>query len=315
MKKLAPLFLITLLLLSACRKEADTKPEPDSQSLNQVEDNNDLKSESDQTNTDVSDAIGNFPGLNGGRIAATNTRKTICGCTVDSAQLGSRVLILNFDGTTPCGSPSRTRGGSIRIELIQGISWAQAGARLKITHNNYKVTRLRDAKSWTFNGDKYLSNVLGSNWAGFLSGTDSLVYRERSSNMNILFSGGASASYSIARLTSWKIAGKPGIANFIQFSAIGDSTVNSIPNTDTWGSNRFGKPFFSHYLKRLRSNTYCGVWRPVDGTLVHQSEGNKFTLSFGVNEQGNADTRDCAYGWKLNWLLSNGSSGEKIFSF
>jgi hypothetical protein len=313
--KYAFLSLLTAgLLLSSCKKESE-KPEPDSQSLSQAEDNNDLKGESDQTNTDVNDAIGNFTSLNGGRLAVTSGKKTICGCSIDSAQLGSKVIILNFDGSTPCGSPSRTRGGSIRIELIQGNNWAQTGAKLKISHNNYKVTRLRDGKSWTFTGDKYLSNVLGSNWLGFLFGTDSLLYRERSSNMNIRFSGGASASFSIARLTSWKLIKRPGIADFIQFSAIGDSTINNIPNTDSWGTNRFGKAFSSYYLKRLRSNTYCGVWRPVDGSIVHQSEGNKLTLNFGVNEQGSPDTRDCAYGWKLNWLLSNGTSGEKVFSY
>ena len=228
MNKVLFLQLLVSLFLFSCKKDEETKPEPDSQSLSQVEDNNDLKSESDQTNTDVTDAIGNFSSLNGGRLAVANAKKTICGCIIDSAQLGSRVLILNFDGTTPCGSPSRTRGGTIRVELVQSNSWAQAGARLKITHNNYKVTRLRDGKSWTINGDKYLNNVLGSNWFGFLAGTDSLLYRERSSNMNILFSGGATTTYSIARLTSWKIARKSGIADYIQFSAIVWTTRNAV---------------------------------------------------------------------------------------
>ena len=170
MKFNAVLLLAFVLMVSSCHKKEES-PEPvtpDSQSLTQVEDNNDLKIEGDQTNSDVNDAIGNFTSLIGGRIAVTNARKTICGCSIDSTQLGSKVLVLNFDGVTPCGSPSRTRGGSIRIELIEGYRWSDAGARLKISHQNYKVTRLRDSKSWTFNGDKYLRNVNGSNWIGFL---------------------------------------------------------------------------------------------------------------------------------------------------
>jgi len=317
MKLNAILLLAFVLLLSSCRKKEES-PEPvtpDSQSLTQVEDNNDLKSEGDQTNSDVNDAIGNFPALNGGRMAVTSARKTICGCSIDSAQLGSKVLILNFDGVTPCGSPSRTRGGSIRIELIEGSRWSEASARLKISHQNYKVTRLRDSKSWTFNGDKFLRNVNGTNWIGFLAGTDSLLFRERSSNMSITFNTGAISNYSIARITSWKIAKKPGIADFIQFSALGDTVLNGQSATDTWGTNRFGKSFTNHYNRRLISNTYCQVWRPVDGEIVHKSEGNMLTVNLGVNEQGNADTRDCAYGWKLKWLLSGGQSGEKIFSY
>ena len=314
MKFHSVLLIAFVLLLSSCdKKEKD--PAPDSQSLTQVEDNNDLKSESDQTNSDVNDAIGNFSSLSGGRIAVTTARKTICGCSIDSAQLGSKVLVLNFDGVTPCGSPSRTRGGSIRIELIEGNRWSDAGARLKISHQNYKVTRLRDGKSWTFNGDKFLRNVNGTNWIGFLAATDSLLYRERSSRMSITFNTGASTNYSIARITSWKMTKKPGIADYIQFSAMGDTILNGQAGTDTWGTNRFGKAFTNHYSRRLVSNTYCQVWRPVDGEIVHRSEGNTLTVTMGVNEQGNADTRDCAYGWKMKWLLSGGQSGEKIFSY
>ena len=317
MKFNAVLLIAFVLMVSSCHKKEES-PEPvtpDSQSLTQVEDNNDLKIEGDQTNSDVNDAIGNFTSLIGGRIAVTNARKTICGCSIDSTQLGSKVLVLNFDGVTPCGSPSKTRGGSIRIELIEGNRWSQAGARLKITHQNYNVTRMGDGKSWTFNGDKFLRNVNGSNWSGFLIGTDSLLFRERSSNMSITFNTGAVANYSIARITSWKMAKKPGIADFIQFSAMGDTVLNGHSGTDTWGSNRFGKAFTNHYNRRLVSNTYCEVRRPVAGEIVHKSEGNILIVNLGVNEQGNADTRDCAFGWKLKWQLSGGQSGEKIFSY
>jgi hypothetical protein len=308
------LFAILLLLVS-CRKKEEESIGPESQSQTQVEDNNDLKSEGDQTNSDVNDAIGNFSTLSGGRLAVVNARKIICGCSIDSTQLGSKVLILNFDGTTPCGSPSRTRGGSIRVELIEGNRWSQAGARLKISHQNYKVTRMRDGKSWTFNGDKYLRNVNGTNWIGFLSGTDSLLFRERSSNMSLTFNTGATATHNIARATSWKVIKKPGITDFIQFSAMGDTALNGQAATDSWGTNRFGKTFTNHYNRRLLSNTYCQTWRPVDGEIVHKSDGNVLTVNLGVNEQGNPDTRDCAYGWKIKWLLSGGQSGEKIFSY
>ncbi len=314
MKFNAVILLAFVLMFSSCHKK-DKDPAPESQSLTQVEDNNDLKSEGDQTNSEVNDAIGNFASLSGGRMAVVNAKKNICGCSIDSAQLGSKVLVLNFDGSTPCGKPSRSRSGSIRIELIEGSSWSQAGARLKITHQNYKVTRLRDGKSWTFNGDKFLRNVNGSNWIGFLAKTDSLLYQERSSNMSITFQTGAITNYSIARTTSWKVSNKPGIADFIQFTAMGDTVLNGQTGTDTWGTNRFGKAFTNHYSRRLISNTYCEVWRPVDGEIVHRSEGNTLTVTMGVNEQGNADTRDCAYGWKMKWLLSGGQSGEKIFSY
>ena len=303
--------------MSSChRKEKEPLPsQPDNQTLTQAEDNNDLKGESDQINSEVNDAIGNFASLSGGRLAVAAAKKSICGCSIDSALLGSRVLVLNFDGVTPCGSPSRTRAGSIRVELLAGNHWAEPGALLKISHRNYKVTRLRDSRSWTFNGDKFLRNVNGTNWAGFLTGTDSLLYRERSSNMSVLFESGATANYQLARTTSWKVIRKPGITDFIQFAAMGDTIIAGQPGIDTWGTNRFGTAFTTFYNKRLTSNTYCQVWRPVGGELVHKAGGHILTLNLGVNEQGNPDTRDCAYGWKLRWELAGGQSGEKIFSY
>lgn len=309
------LFVILSLtaVFSACKKDKENE-EAVSKLSTQAEDNNDTRSESDQTNSDVTDAIENFAAING-RLAVTEAKKTICGCTIDSVQLASKILVLNFDGATPCGTPSRTRSGSIKIQLIEGERWMHQGSRLKITHNNFKVTRLRDSKSWTFNGDKYLTNVRGTNWLGFLAGVDSLLYRERGKDLTVTLGSGGTITYNVARTTTWKVIKSQTIADFVQFAAMGDTTRDGVQNVDTWGSNRFGNAFVNNYLTRLVSNTYCQVWRPVRGELVHRANGNTLTIKMGVNEQGQTDTRDCAYGWKLNWLLSNGTTGEKIVSY
>jgi hypothetical protein len=297
----------------ACKKEKDTFPAEQEQ-LVQTEDNNDLKSEGDQANSDVLDAIENYGSIKGGRVA-TVTRKIICGCSVDS--VGVKTIRLSYDGQTPCGNPSRTRSGTITFTLTEGNRWGNQGAKLAITFNNYKVTRLRDQKSWTMNGTKFLTNVRGTNWVALTLGLDSLLYRERASGMSVVIAkdgNSGTVNYNIARTTTWKYVVLPN-RQFFQFAALGDTTLDGLANIDTWGTNRAGTAFTNQYLARLISDTYCLLWRPRSGTIRYKSAGNTATLNFGVNEQGQPDSRDCAYGWKVNWNLANGVSGEKIISY
>lgn len=299
---------LSVLSLISCKKETEAPKDPDQKTLSQVEDNSDLKSEGDQANTDVTDALDNFKSING-RIA----RKVICGCEIDS--VGEKTIRLRYDGVTPCGSPSRTRAGTITFQLIEKERWAMEGAVIQITLANYKVTRLSNSKSWTFNGTKYFTNVKGYGaYLQYLAGTDSLMFRERARDINVLLNDGSQITYNIARTSSWKKIVYPN-RSVIQFSNEGDTTINGLDKIDAWGTNRFGNSFTNQYLSRFTSDSYCGFWRPRSGTIQHKSNGNILTINMGVNETGQADTRDCAYGWKINWNLSSGASGEKIFSY
>jgi uncharacterized Zn-binding protein involved in type VI secretion len=315
MKTINLLLLLCLTLsLGACKKDKTEGPEStqaDANSLKLAEDNNDLKAEGDQANTDVTDALENFTSING-RKAATEANKIVCGCTIDS--IGAKTIRLSYDGATPCGSPSRTRAGKITAQLIQGNRWANQGAVLKITFDQYTVTRLKDNVSWTFVGDKYYTNVNGTNWSRFLLSLDSLLFRERAKDLLILHGSGATTTYNIARITSWKKV-KESNRDFIQLAALGDTSINGLQNVDTWGVSRFGKSFTNHYKTRWVSDTYCQIWRPRAGEIEHRSDGNTVNLIMGVNQEGNPSTLDCAYGWKLSWNLANGNSGSKIFSY
>ena len=304
--KFLGLTLLVALGLGACKKDKET---PDN-TVSQVEDNNDLKSEGDQANSDVTDALENFLTING-RIAATQA-KVICGCSIDS--VGPKTLRLSYDGVTPCGNPSRTRAGKITFTLVNGNRWSQQGAVLNITLDNYKVVRLKDQKSWNFNGTKTLKNIRGTNWIGFLARTDSLLFQERARNMVVTVNNTANVTYNIARTTTWKSVQETN-RSFIQFAAIGDTTIDGLSNVDAWGTSRFQQTFTNQYLSRLLSDTYCQVWRPRGGEIQHKSNGNTITVKFGVNEQGQTDTRDCAYGWKINWQSASAVQTERIYSY
>jgi len=312
-------YLLIILLLSvsllACKKEKESENTADPQTVQQTDDTQNLKNESDDSNSDIQTALENFPELNGGRVAQTDSiSHPICGCTIDASQRSSRIITLNFDGINPCGSPSRTRAGSIRFQLVQGNNWRSAGAVIEINYQNYKVTRLRDNKSITINGTKHLTNVRGTNWIGFLAFTDSLLYKERGINLTATFDGGAQSTFSIARLTQWKRY-RVGISPHIEFKAMGDTVIDGQANTDTWGLSRFGYVFTNSYQNQLVSNTYCQVWRPVAGSINHRSNNNLVNITYGVNQEGNPTQTTCAYGWKLSWQISGGRNGSQIFSY
>lgn len=300
-------------VISSCKKDDKENEEAVTNLSTQAEDNNDSKSESDQTNSDIDKILESFPTING-RQATDTLKNVVCGCAVDKSQLANKTLILKFDGVTSCLSPSRLRSGTITITLINGEHWSDAGARLKVVFSNYKVIRQRDNKFWNFNGTKYLTNVNQRNWPAILLGSDSVLVKERANGIKVDVEGG-SLVYNVARATTWKYVKSQTTANYIQLSALGDTIINGVNNIDTWGTNRFGKAFTNHYLSRWVSNTYCEIWRPVQGEIVHESNGNKLTIKLGVGTDGNPHTGDCAYGWKLSWLLSNGALGEKVFSY
>src|SRR5207253_1684933 len=91
-----------------------------------------------------------------------------CGASVDSTQISNKTIIFNFDGVTHCLLfPIRVRSGQIVVHLSGAQHWEDAGAMLTLTFNNYKVTRLDNNKSVTFNGVRRLIDPNGFNWLSF----------------------------------------------------------------------------------------------------------------------------------------------------
>jgi hypothetical protein len=301
--------LLTFTIISSCKKDNDdVKPQLDTQTKQFNEDANDYKSESDQADDEVNNSLDDISGF--GR-SGNSLSSPLCGATIDTSQVAQKIVFFNFDGVTPCFSPSRTRSGQIKVELIAGALWSDAGSVLKMTFTNYKVTRLSDNKSITFNGIKTLKNINGNNWLGFLAGTATLKYQSRAFNVAVTFTDGTTATWNTAHTTQWSYNATNGII----FTANGDTTINGVANTEAWGVNRYGASFQRYYNTPILSNTYCGLWRPNAGELVHHVNNSHFTLTMGVDQNGNPTPYACAYGFKVNWTDSNGNSQSVILSY
>jgi hypothetical protein len=302
-----------LLFISSCKKADEEKTELDAQVQQHNTDAASYKAELDQADDDFNNIVSNTSMGYGG--AASHP---LCGAIIDSSQISQKKLIIHFDGITPCFSPSRTRAGKVEIQLTSGARWGDVGSVLTETFTGYKVTRLSDNRSITFNGTKSYTNVNGNNWLAFFTGTGTLKYRERVPAMAVTFDNNLSATWNSARTTEWSYRAanaNPAIPYaHIIFTSNGDTAVNGYSNADAWGSNRFGQDFTTYYHAPVVSNTYCGLWRFNSGVLVHHVKDNDFTFTLGTDKDGNATPLTCAYGFKVTWT-SGKNSASVVLSY
>lgn len=300
---------------SSCKRLAELL-DPNIEQHN--DDSNDLKAEMDQVDDDVNKVINETAGFGKTDEIGQVFSSVMCGATIDSSDIDQQILYFTFDGETPCFSPSRTRSGQIKVELTGGDHWYEAGAQLTQTFTDYKITRLSDDRSVEFNGTRTLENVNGYDWWQFLLGEQTILYRARMMEMDVAFDNDLNAVWSTARTTEWNYtpnANDPDIpVAYLSFKANGDTTIDGHTDTDSWGTNRYGSDFVTYLNSAIKSNSYCGFWRFVDGEVVHEVSNNEYSLTLGVAEDGTNSNLDCAYGYKVAWDI-DGDANEQVISY
>jgi hypothetical protein len=308
--KLAAMALMLSVAFVSCKKD-EKDPELDGNFRQFNRDSQLMNDEIDQADSDINSTLSDIPAF--GKVAGVLS-SPMCGATIDSSQIAQKILFFNFDGVTPCFSPSRTRHGQIKVQLTSGTYWSDVNAVLTVTYINFKIVRLFDNRSITLNGVKTLKNINGNNWLGFFLGTSTLAYQARASNINVLYDNGATAVWNIARTTQWTYTPSGLNSPRINFTSNGDTLMNGFTQVDSWGINRFGQNFTTYYKAPLLSNTYCGLWRPNAGKVTHDVSGSIFELELGLDQSGNPTPYACAYGYKVTWS-SGGNSYVRILSY
>lgn len=313
--KIAIVVAISAGVLGSCgilKKILDSKVEQFN------EDSNTYKAELDQADNDINDALSDIDGFGKTEYHDQIFSSPLCGVTIDCTLISQGILTFNFDGVTPCFSPSRTRSGQIVVELIAGNAWADAGAVIKQTFIDYKVTRLSNGRSIEFDGVKTLKNLNGHNWWQFLLGQTEFAYESRALNMDVTFDNSQSAVWNHARTVTWSYVPAGNDPNipyaYIGFASQGDTTINGTSGMDSWGTNRYGSEFVTYYTQNVSSNTYCGLWRFNSGQLVHEVDGDDYTLTLGVDQNGDPSPTTCAYGFEVSWHVGNNSNSQ-VFSY
>lgn len=303
--------IASLTLFSSClRNRNNVKLDKNIEQHNN--DANYYKGQLDQADTDINNTLKDIPAFGKNDEGLEIFSSPLCGCTIDSVDIAQKIIYFNFDGVTPCFSPSVTRSGQIKVQLTSGNYWRDPGAVITETFTNYKITRLSDNKSIMFNGVKTLENVNGHNWLTFILSQSTFKHRERAFNIDVTFDNNQHATWNSARTTEWSYIQAGGGIPYarVGFAADGDTSLNGYNTVDSWGINRFGSPFTTYYNTPVVSNTYCGLWRFTSGELVHNVDNNNFTLTLGVDQNGNPSSAACAYGYKVEW--SNGNNNYEV---
>lgn len=305
--QLMPMFFMVLacvVVFTSCKKK-ETIADPNAKQHN--EDVSNTKNESDNENTDINNVLKDVSAF--GKTEGIQAYN-ICGATVDTTHPGSSYprVTLTFDGTTYCGSPARKRSGVVKVELIQGAKWSDAGAKLRVTHTEYKVTYQNlNNHSLVFNGIKYLTDVNGFNWLDIYFGTSTATIRERSEDITVTFENGNVAHWNCARLSTWGIIG--GIVNPQFYAVVEADSINGTRKIDSWGTTRFGTNFTTEMITPWKSGTHCGWWKPTQGKYTSTTDNFSITATASVDQEGNVVTADCGgYGYKLDWNYNSGTA-------
>jgi hypothetical protein len=311
--------LASTMIFTACKKEKETavvKPELEAKTQTEVDDNNQLKAEDDALTSEIRDAVDNIEGIAGARIAVDTVW---CGLTTDLSNIQQKEVTFTFDNTTLCNSPRRIRGGKIKVKLIKGDKWKDAGSILGITFENFTIKRFEPTRTWTFNGYKTLENVNGTrlaNWTSFSNGQATLAFRERAKDINVSYLPASATTpfqmkYSVARLVTWSRKVKAGgLKTF--FTIDGDTAFGGMNKVDSWGTNRNGTVFTNDFQSPWVSDNLCGFGQPNSGEFVHKTGGNTLRIILGVTAEGALSTATCAYGYKVIWTTAGGVQGEKV---
>lgn len=267
----------TSLLFTACQKNADDDQNAtiETEASTHSDDENFFSSESEAALTDVDGQLEATAGFTG---RGNEVQSLICDATVVvDTTVNPRTITLTFNGANCLGN--RTRTGVIVISMAQGTRWRNAGASVNVTFQNFKITRVRDNKSVTFNGTKTYTNVSGGLLVN-LATLNQITHTVTSNNMSVTFDNGSQRTWQIAKQRVYTYN------NGIVISIRGTHTDGDATNIAEWGTNRFGRSFRTSTREPVVIRQDCN-FRITRGWVKHVTQAFTTDVTFGLDAQGN----------------------------
>lgn len=303
----AAVFALSLsMAISSCKKKEDTVVADDTtEQVSTSADESAVSRETDQAISDVNVAVSGSS-FAGARVSGYHN--LICGATIDASDSANGNYTITYDGTTSCINNSRTRSGSIKFHIPVGTRWTDAGTTITMTFQSYKVTRLADNKSLTFAGTKYFTNVNGGLIKNLTDGGTAVVHKIRG-NVNITFDDNSVRTWYISRKRTAQIT-----SGVTTLAIEGDSTVSGVAGTDIVGVNRANNPFTTVIVSPVVFSSACSN-NAISGQVTHKGLVREITVTFGVDQLGNAVTGTCPYGFKANWTNLKGDAKQVVENY
>lgn len=301
-------------IITGCKKNENPAPTPTpitqatpngsaSQQTQKASDQNTFENESNRAMDDATNAMQN--------CSKTRAVEAVCNMTVDTSLAAQGKITLNYSGNDCLNLTSRT--GSIVIQLPYNLNtlttWTTLGATAVLTFNNYKVTRLSDNKSLTFNGFHSIKNVNGGGMIQLLMG-NTIIHQIRA-NMVITFDDGTTRTWMVAKTRTFT-----NTLGLIKNTIAGDTTFGTYSHAAVWGTNRLGQPFtvdFPTAVTYNMSGSTC-LYRPLVGVVIHYTTAFTLTITYGVDLNGNTAI-GCPFGYKFNWIDGQGTAQQVILPY
>ncbi|MDQ3190600.1 MAG: hypothetical protein M3Q58_03320 [Bacteroidota bacterium] len=303
------IILSTLLLSESCRKNKEFKNETGEVS----EDNKNIQSNVDNIVNEANQVLSGNNGFNGKSADLEAYGDTLCGAQIDTSLKSQGIITLVFDGLTACSN--RIRSGKVKLTLqgySTGARWKDVNAVLNIDYIDYKVTRVNDNRSLTFNGTNNLTNTSGGNAVMLILGMQTqLIHDVSGNNLIVKFDDQTTSTFNLSRRYTHTFTNP-----VYQVKGEGTGTQNGINNLENWGVTREGDNFTSQVVLPVIWNSTCGAHKPVEGELniIVDAKDFSFTTIFGVDASGNLVSTGCPWGLKVEWDYKN-KTGSQLYQY
>ncbi|MGC4104679.1 hypothetical protein [Ferruginibacter sp.] len=304
------LLMSTALLFTSCKKVKDdsnsSTTENTQESKIQSDDQANVAGVMDEATTDASTSVENVIAVTGDNIV--NHFLSPCNSTITYDTLNAvRTLTITYNGANCAGTFTRT--GSITISIPAGDKWKNAGAKLTISYNALKFTRIATQKSITVNGSEVVTNVTGG-LLYQLSTIGTITHTITSAGMTITFDDGTQRSWQVAKKRVFTYSGG------VVISTSGTHTDGSTTGISEWGTNRLGNPFVTEIVDPLVIRQDC-AFRLTSGHVKHSRLIRTVDVVFGLDANGNPTSCPGAgyYYMKLTWVNVLGATTTVILPY
>lgn len=302
------LFTFSLLLtFTACKKEAASEEDNTVEVATHSDDQALFASEVDAVANDADYALESSTSFSGRYQTIQGIQDISCDVNIalDIAS-NPRTITITYNGSNCFGN--RTRTGTVILSMAQGVKWKDAGAQVTVTFQNLKITRVADNKSVTINGTQTYTNVSGGLLIN-LATAGPITHSITSNGLSVTFDDATQRSWQVAKQRVFTFDGGAII------SSSGTHTDGNNTHIAEWGTNRFGRTFFSSTPEPLIVRQDCD-FRLTSGQVKHVTGGFTATGTFGLDASGNPTSCPVGhYYLKIVWTGPSGNARTVIFPY
>jgi hypothetical protein len=289
-----------IFILTSCAKDkTTTKDTTNTESMQQLTtDANNVENTSDQAMDDANVV------LSAGVLKSGEIGGGPCNVTVTFSPVVNDSITIDIYYHGHDCQERRDRQGHIILKKKYHEPWGTPGATVLATFNDFKVTRLSNGKSLTFNGTKHFQNVSGHYLWELDSNTVTSIEHRVWGSITATFDDGKTRVWNIARQRVFT-----GHLGQLIMTVTGIGSADGYDNLWAWGTNRNGENFYTQINQAIVHKQVCD-FDPCSGVMMHQipSASKSATATFGYDSNNNPITNgDCPTRYRVDWVSGSHS--------